>query len=313
MNAAAQPEYAIVVAAHGSRDPASLRECESLVQLIKDRATGHPVVHGYLEFAAPTIDEAVRTVVAAGARRVVLLPALLFAAMHAKNDMPAELAWIQQAFPGVEFHFGASLDLHPYLLRLAQQRIVEAEGRSGRTVKRSGTCLVVVGRGTSDPDANSEVSKLARMLEEGMGFGASFVCYSGTAIPNVTEGLRTAARLGFERMIVFPYFLFDGRLIKRIYAAADALPRHDLYLLTDHDGVPWRGDGLREGDLDVRAAMTSWFEDTLVATGQSWVLLTGSIEERVALAIRSIEPLLERRLSFTAPKTGPGFEATVIE
>ena len=42
---------------------------------------------------------------------------------------------------------------------------------------------MVVGRGTSDPDANSEVSKLARMLEEGLGFGASYVCYSGTAEP----------------------------------------------------------------------------------------------------------------------------------
>lgn len=223
MNACAQPEYAIVVAAHGSRDAASLRECESLVQLIKARAAGHPVVHGYLEFASPTIDEAVRTVVQAGARRVVLLPALLFAAVHAKNDMPGELAWIKQAFPEVDFHFGASMDLHPSLLRLSQQRIIEAESRSSRTVKRSATCLVVVGRGTSDPDANSEVSKLTRMLEEGMGFGASFVCYSGTALPNVADGLVTAARLGFSRMIVFPYFLFDGLLIKRIYAAVDGL------------------------------------------------------------------------------------------
>ena len=82
---------------------------------------------------------------------------------------------------------------------------------------------MVVGRGTSDPDANSEIAKLCRMLEEGMGFGTSFVCYSGTAKPLVADGLRTAARLGQQRLIVLPFLLFDGILVKRVYDAAAAL------------------------------------------------------------------------------------------
>ena len=219
----AAKDYSIVVAAHGSRDPAGVREVETLVALMKKRAPARTIALGFLEFALPTIDEGVRAAIAAGAERVVMLPALLLAATHAKNDMPGELAVLKRDFPGVEFHFGAPMDLHPLLLRLAQQRIVEAEASSQRAVKRSDSCLVVVGRGTTDPDANSEVSKLARMLEEGLGFGASFVCYSGTAEPGLAEGLRRAARLGVERMVVFPYFLFDGVLVKRIYAAADEL------------------------------------------------------------------------------------------
>jgi precorrin-8X/cobalt-precorrin-8 methylmutase len=215
--------YSIVVAAHGSRDPAGVREVEALVALMKKRAPTRSIALGFLEFALPTIDEGVRAAIAAGAERVVMLPALLLAATHTKNDMPGELAVLKRDFPGVEFHFGAPMDLHPQMLRLAQQRIVEAETSSQRAVKRSDSCLVVVGRGTTDPDANSEVSKLARMLEEGLGFGASFVCYSGTAEPGLAEGLHRAARLGFERMVVFPYFLFDGVLVKRIYAAADEL------------------------------------------------------------------------------------------
>ncbi len=216
-------DYSIVVAAHGSRDPAGIREFESLVELIKARAPQRRVVHGYLEFASPTIDEAIRATLQSGATRVVMLPALLFAATHAKNDMPSELAVLKRDFPAIEFHFGAAMDLHPLLLHLTQHRIIEAEARSARPERRADTCLVVVGRGTSDPDANSEVSKLTRMLEEGLGFGASFVCYAGTAKPLVLDGLQAAARLGYRRMIVFPYFLFDGVLVKRIYAAADAL------------------------------------------------------------------------------------------
>lgn len=219
----AAPGYSIVVAAHGSRDAGALREVEALLALMKKQAPGQAIAHGFLEFAQPTIDDAVRDAIERGAVRVVMLPALLLAATHAKNDMPGELALLKRRFPEVEFYFGAPTDLHPLLLQLSQQRIVEAEARSGRTVRRAETCLVVVGRGTSDPDANSDVSKLARMLEEGMGFGASFVCYAGTAEPDLTDGLRRAARLGCERIVVFPYFLFDGVLVKRIYTAADGL------------------------------------------------------------------------------------------
>jgi precorrin-8X/cobalt-precorrin-8 methylmutase len=221
MSAAA--DYSIVVAAHGSRDPAALSEVDALLALMRKHVPDRTIAHGYLEFALPTIDEAVRSVIEGGAARVVVLPALLLAATHAKNDMPGELALLKRQYPGVEFHFGAPTDLHPLLLQLAQQRIVEVEAQSGRTIRRDDSCLVVVGRGTSDPDANSNVSKLARMLEEGMGYGASYVCYAGTAEPALTDGLRRAARLGCERIVVFPYFLFDGVLVKRIYAAADDL------------------------------------------------------------------------------------------
>ncbi len=78
---------------------------------------------------------------------------------------------------------------------------------------------MVVGRGSSDPDANSNVSKVMRMLWEGMGFGWAETCYSGVTFPLVEPGLEHAAKLGYKRIIVFPYFLFTGVLVKRIYSA----------------------------------------------------------------------------------------------
>jgi precorrin-8X/cobalt-precorrin-8 methylmutase len=216
-------DYAIILAGHGSRDPDGVREFEALVSLVRSRATDRYVGHGFLEFATPTIDVAVRHAIEKGARQVVMVPGVLLAASHAKNDMPSELLALKQAYPGIGFHFGAAMDLHPKLLHLCQERIIQAEAQSAQTISRTDTCLVVVGRGTSDPDANSEISKLTRMLEEGMGFGASFVCYAGTAKPLVADGLKAAALLGYSRIIVLPWFLFDGVLVKRIYAAADAI------------------------------------------------------------------------------------------
>jgi precorrin-8X/cobalt-precorrin-8 methylmutase len=258
----AATDYSIVVAAHGSRDPAAVSEVEALIESMRDAAPGRSISHGFLEFAVPTVDEAVRAVIASGARRVLMLPALLLAATHAKNDMPGELTLLKRQFPGVEFHYGSPADLHPLLLRLAQQRIVEAEACAERLVKRSDACLVVVGRGTSDPDANADVAKLARMLEEGMGFGTSFVCYAGTAHPSVAAGLRKAARLSDQRLVIFPYFLFDGVLVKRIYAAADELhasfPQIEVlkagYLGAHTDVAQVFLERAREG-LEGRAAM----------------------------------------------------------
>lgn len=229
-------DYAIVVAGHGSRDPDGVREFEQLVALMRERVGSRRLDYGYLELARPTMAEAVQASIAAGSQRIVVVPALLLAATHAKNDMPGELLMLQQEFPHVALHFGAALDLHPLLLRLAQQRIVEAEAPATQYLRRADTCLVVVGRGTSDPDANSEISKLCRMLEEGMGFGTSFVCYSGTAKPLVADGLKMAAHLGYRRLIVLPFLLFDGVLVKRIYEAAAVLAaRHpDLEVLTSH-------------------------------------------------------------------------------
>jgi NadR type nicotinamide-nucleotide adenylyltransferase len=83
-------------------------------------------------------------------------------------------------------------------------------------------------------------------------------------------------------------------------AIGTRLPRHDVYLLTDHAGVPWVDDGLRDGE-HVRAAMTGWFTEALTAAGHSWALLTGSLEERLDLAVRITDPLLALRATFARP------------
>lgn len=223
MTSSSTEEYAIVIAGHGSRDPEGVREFEQLAKRIRERAGPRRVNYGFLEFARPTIDEAVRSTIEAGEQRIAIVPLILLTATHAKNDMPVEVLALQQEFPKTKLHYGAALHLHPNILRLLRHRIIEAEARSPRTISRSESCLVVVGRGTTDPDANSDVSKLARLLQEGLGFGGLYVCYSGTAKPLIADGLQKAIRLGFERVVVAPFFLFTGVLVKRIYAAVDSL------------------------------------------------------------------------------------------
>jgi hypothetical protein len=54
-----------------------------------------------------------------------------------------------------------------------------------------------------------------------------------------------------------------------------------------------------------RAAMTGWFADALTAAGQSWVLLTGSVAGRLALAVRASDGLIGHRARFGPAITDP--------
>jgi nicotinamide riboside kinase len=83
-------------------------------------------------------------------------------------------------------------------------------------------------------------------------------------------------------------------------SAGPGLPRHDLYLLTSHEGVPFEQDGIRDGEA-IRADMTGWFVEALTAAGHPWVLLTGTLERRLQLAIRAVDATLDRRLRFASP------------
>lgn len=78
---------------------------------------------------------------------------------------------------------------------------------------------------------------------------------------------------------------------------AQYIPARDLYILTDHVGVPFVQDGIRDGE-DIRPDMTTWFEDSLTVTGKSWVKLTGTHEERMAVAVPLVEQVLRNRLTF---------------
>lgn len=216
------PRTAVMICGHGSRSVAAVNEFNMLAYHLRRRLPEYDVDSGFLEFARPMIRDGLDALRDRGAERILCLPGMLFAAGHVKNDLPAEINAFGAEHPGIEMKYGRELAVDTRLLRAASARVEEAERRAGPAVARRETLLMVVGRGTNDPDANSNVSKVARMLWEGMGFGWTEVCYSGVAYPLVDVGLEHAVRLGYRRIIVFPYFLFTGILVDRIYAHADA-------------------------------------------------------------------------------------------
>ncbi len=211
----------VMLCGHGSRDEGAVREFLAVADKLAARMPHFDFDRGFLEFATPIIRDGLDGLRERGVDQVLAIPSMLMAAGHAKNDIPSVLNTYQAQHEGLEIRYGRDLGIDPKLLRAAGERVEQALAEAEGEVPRHETLLMVVGRGTSDPDANSNISKVMRMLWEGLGFGWAETCYSGVTFPLVEPGLEHAARLGYKRIVVFPYFLFTGILVRRIYNYVD--------------------------------------------------------------------------------------------
>ncbi|WBX74577.1 sirohydrochlorin chelatase [Tenacibaculum pacificus] len=206
----------ILLCGHGSRTKTGTDAFKQLVEALQARYTDYEVDYGFLEFNHPVYEASIERMYQKGIREIYALPIILFAGSHAKNDIPYEMNTIQSYYSDLTIKMGKHLGVNSFLLELAQKRILEEENKHP-VINRKDVCLMVVGRGTTDTDANSDVHKLACMLGEGMGFGFTTVAYSGTAYPTVTKSLELTSKMEFKRTIAIPFFFFTGILLERIY------------------------------------------------------------------------------------------------
>jgi sirohydrochlorin cobaltochelatase len=208
---------AFLVVGHGSRDPRGAREFHELVGLVRERNPGLAVEGGFIELSRPPIGECVNRLAEGGARNVAAVPLMLLAAGHAKDDIPATLVREGIEHPEMEFRYGRALGVRPELLELMEERISSVVPDE----KKPETAVLVVGRGSSDPDANSDIAKITRLFYEGRPYPMVESAFISMTPPGVGEGLDRLRRLGAKRVVVFSYFLFTGVLEERIRDEAE--------------------------------------------------------------------------------------------
>jgi len=209
---------AFLVVGHGSRDPRGAREFHELVGLVRERNPGLPVEGGFIELSRPPISECVNRLAQDGARNVAAVPLMLLAAGHAKDDIPATLVREGMDHPEMDFRYGRALGVRPELLELMDERISAVVPEA----EKPDTAVLVVGRGSSDPDANSDIAKITRLFYEGRPYPMVESAFISMTPPGVGEGLDRCRRLGATRIVVFSYFLFTGVLEERIRDRVEA-------------------------------------------------------------------------------------------
>ncbi|MDJ0677643.1 MAG: sirohydrochlorin chelatase [Calothrix sp. MO_167.B42] len=209
----------LLMIGHGTKDTEGRQALLDFATAYQALDPCRPVLPCFLELTGPTIQEGVDDCINNGYTELSVLPILLFAARHNKFDVTNELDRARAKHPQLKFHYGRHFGITPGIIQLWQQRLAQLDKpeHNPQGISRADTVLLFIGRGSSDPDANSDVYKLARIIWEGSGYSTVETCFIGITHPRLEEGFRRARLYQPKRIIVLPYFLFTGALVKKIF------------------------------------------------------------------------------------------------
>ncbi|MGW3290648.1 sirohydrochlorin chelatase [Streptomyces sp. NPDC001002] len=197
---------ALVVVAHGSRDPRALSTVRTLLDRVRALRPGLPVHLGHIELNEPALPD---TLAALGTARAVLVPLLLSRGYHVKRDIP-EMA----AQPQARTRVAAPLGPHPLLVDALQARLIEAGWRMRMdTATRRESAVILAAAGSRDPDSQTDTNHTAALLSERLGVPV-LPAYASTAAPTIPEALAVLASQARHRVAVASYFTAPGRFAR---------------------------------------------------------------------------------------------------
>jgi sirohydrochlorin cobaltochelatase len=210
---------AVLLVGHGSRREKSNEQVRELAAKLEPEL-GVPVDVAYLELAEPAIPDAIEAL-APACRTLTVVPLSLFAASHVKNDVPLAVQTARAEHDDLTITYGSHLGVHPSLVDLLDERVRAVEADLGVDREVDDVAVVVCARGSSDPDSNADVHKLARLLYEGREFDRVEASFIGVTTPLLDDTLHTVTKDRPDAVVVVPYMLGDGTLTGRIRDRTD--------------------------------------------------------------------------------------------
>lgn len=245
---------------HGTREPAGVAQFLELARLFADALPGYAVEPCFLELAEPAIAVGLERLLSRGINELVVAPLLLFAAGHAKEDIPAMVGAALSALGRADLPRRQTppLECHAELLALSRERFLEGAKSSAA----ASTTLVMIGRGSRDADATQQMHRYAALHATQLGLPPPVVGFLAVARPNLGEALELAAARATERVVVQPHLLFEGLLSAEVRAAvADAQRRWPK--------IDWRCTAPLGPQMGIVRAIRSMIEiDEVTAAGQ---------------------------------------------
>jgi sirohydrochlorin ferrochelatase len=208
----------ILLIGHGSKDPEGIQEYLNFTKLVQE-ITSVTVQKSFIEFARPSLKEALTLLAQDDLKKIVGIPLVLLGALHHKNDGPQIINYGRRFYSNVEFCYARALGIHTKVLETARLRIKDQIITN--RLEPNETAVVLISRGSTDPDANSDLYKIARLISDDPDLPETILPgFVSLSQPDVFKTIKTATKLGYRNIIVMPYFLFTGVLCKRIYSQA---------------------------------------------------------------------------------------------
>lgn len=207
---------AVLFVGHGSKAEAGNEEIRQFVKKIQKKLRDDLMIETcFLEFGKPSIMSGIENCISQKASEIYLIPIILLQAGHSKIHVPAVIDEAKEKFPHVSFTYGRPIGIHEKVFDMLTSRL--AESGIDPTIEHEATAVLLIGRGGSDPDANSDLYKITRLLWEKLKINWVETAFMGVTSPSVDEGVERCMKLGANKIVMLPYFLFTGVLIKRMH------------------------------------------------------------------------------------------------
>lgn len=204
----AAPLPPLVIAGHGTRDPNGAQAAFELVAKVSELLPGVRVEAGFVELTAPSIEESLSAVLAAGASAAVVVPLMIGAGGHVRDDIPEAISAGRREHDGATVIYTRHLASPANLISAVRDRINTAAAEW----EPHQTTVVLVGRGCSVTAANADHVRLGRVIEETGGYRRVIPGFIQVSQPSLPQALDEARANGADRIVVMPHFLFPGRL-----------------------------------------------------------------------------------------------------
>lgn len=202
---------AILYVGHGTRSKKGENEAKAFLQKVMAKVDTPIQEISFLELSSPSIDEGFQRCVERGATEVSVVPILLLTAGHMKHDIPAELAAIQKRHPQVPITlqqaFGVQENILDAIAELVRENVQDLTSEDS---------ILIVGRGSSDPEIHMAFSEIEKGIQERLGVARISSCYLAAAEPKFHDGLEVMLEEATQRVIVIPYLLFSGLLLSEV-------------------------------------------------------------------------------------------------
>lgn len=218
---------AVLYICHGSR----VKEAsDQAITFIKEcmKESSYPIQeYSFLELSEPSIEEGFKACVAKGATTIYAVPVLLLTAAHAKVDIPEVLDELVKEFPAIQLHYGRPIGVHEKMAEIVAHKVKQSQ-----SYKAKDALVLLVGRGSSDPDVKRDLREIGDMVESSLNGIKVEDCYLTAASPSFEDALLAANQSSYENIIVIPYLLFTGILMnmmkKTINSLSNAEKKYEL-------------------------------------------------------------------------------------
>ncbi|MGI9471701.1 MAG: sirohydrochlorin chelatase [Rubripirellula sp.] len=215
MTQPASTSAGVLLIGHGTRDAVGTEQFFELERRLAQRLGSTPVAAALLEFQRPSIPEGWNSLLSEGVQHVHVAPLLLFAAGHAKQDIPEVIRACVTATPSITHDQSRPVSRHPSIVELVVQRISNALGQISVAPER--TSVVMVGRGSHDPCAQADMRVLTEVVKQRLPVATVETAFYAMAEPKLPAVLNAVASSGrYDAVVVYPHLLFEGRLNQAI-------------------------------------------------------------------------------------------------